>query len=74
MKTEEFEVLKSEIKRTHRRARPFDLINEPPPKTTIECSIGLFTTQQEYYRNLYVRHEDLDGPEQFGIETKPIVI
>ena len=28
MKSEEFEVLKSEIKRTHRRARPFDLINE----------------------------------------------
>ena len=28
MKNEEFEVLKSEIKRTHRRARPFDLINE----------------------------------------------
>lgn len=75
MKSEEFEVLKSEIKRTHRRARPFDLINEPPPKTTIECSIGLFTTQQEYYRNFYVRHEDLDGPELFGpnSSSKPII-
>ena len=74
LNSDSFKELKNEIKRTHRRARPFDVINEPPPKTTIECSIGMFTTQQPYYRSLYVAHDEYDA-EQFGpaITTKPLI-
>jgi len=74
LNSDSFKELKNEIKRTHRRARPFDVINEPPPKTTIECSIGTFTTQQPYYRSLYVAHDEYDA-EQFGpaITKKPLI-
>lgn len=54
----EFEMIRASIMRSHKKSRPFDLIDEPPPRHTIIISDGIFTTPHNFYRNVYAPYEE----------------
>lgn len=53
-----FESLRAHVIRSHKKSRPFDVIDEPPPRNTINVHKGIFKTSQHFYRNVYVRLEE----------------
>ena len=53
-----FESLRASILRSHKKSRPFDVIDEPPPRHTIKIDSGIFTTPAHFYRNVYARYEE----------------
>lgn len=65
-----FESLRAHVIRSHKKSRPFDVIDEPPPRNTINVHKGIFTTSQHFYRNVYVRVEEQLPPP--GVPLIPL--
>lgn len=57
-RSDDFSNLRASIIRSHKKSRPFDVIDEPPPRHTITIDSGIFTTPRHFYRNVYAPYEE----------------